>query len=81
MVYEQKGTYDQMDFAVTYEYREKVKRSKKIDKYINLTRELNNLRIIKILPIQIVVLALGTVCKDQAKKLVELWRPSNLKHC
>ena len=48
-----------MDFAISVEHRGKTKENEKIDKYINLTRELKKLWNMKVMGISIVVGALG----------------------
>ena len=52
-----------MDFAVPAYHRVKLKENEKMDKYLDLARELKKLLIMKVKVIPIVVGALGTVPK------------------
>ena len=56
-----------MNFAVTAEHRVKLKESEKRDKYLDLAWELDKLRNIKTMVIQLVVSTLGTVTKSLVK--------------
>ena len=58
-----------MDFAVSADHREKLKESEKRDKYLDLVRELKN---VKATFIPIVIGALGTVTKGLIKGLEDL---------
>ena len=59
-----------VDFAVPADHRVKIKESEKINKYIDLARELRKLWNMKVVPIVIGVL--GTVPKSLEKNLGEL---------
>ena len=50
-----------MDFVVPMDHRVKMKESKKIDKYLDLVRELRKLYNVSVTVIPIVAGALGTV--------------------
>ena len=52
-----------MDFAVPADHKVKIKQNEKINKYLNLARELKKLWNTKMTVIPIVVGALGTVLK------------------
>ena len=61
-----------MDFAVPADHRVKLKENEKMDKYLDLARELKKLwnMIVKVIPI--VVGALGTVPINLEKRLEDL---------
>ena len=61
-----------MDFAVPADHIVKLKESEKKDKYLDLTRELKKLWNMKVMVIQIVISALGTITKGLVKRLEEL---------
>ena len=61
-----------MDFAVSADYRVKLKESEKKDKYLDLARELKKLWNIEVAFIPIVIGALGTVTKELIKGLEDL---------
>ena len=52
-----------MDFAISEEYRVKMKENKKIDKYLDLARELKRLWNMKVMMVPIIVEALATIPK------------------
>ena len=54
----------QVDFAVPADHRVKIKEGEKIDKYLDLARELEKLWNMKVMLISIVVGVLGTVHKS-----------------
>ena len=60
-----------MDFSVQVDHRVKIKESKKIDKYLDLVRELRKLKNIKVTVILIIVGAPGMVSKGLEKALEE----------
>ena len=60
-----------MEFAVSIEYRIKLKESEKKDKYLDLARELKNLWNMKVTIIPIVIGAFCTVTKGLLKELEE----------
>ena len=72
LINKKKRTCHQVDFAVPIDYRLKVKVSEKLDKYLNLARELKKLCNMKVMMIPIVVGAFGTVPKGLEKRLWEL---------
>ena len=57
-----------MDFAVPADHRVKLKENEKMDKYLDLARELKKLWNMKVKVIPIVVGALGTAPKKLGKK-------------
>ena len=61
-----------MDFAVPADHRVKLKENEKIDKYLDLDRELKKLWNMKVKVIPTVVGALGTVPKGLEKGLESL---------
>ena len=58
-----------MDFAVLTDHRAKMKESEKVDKYLDLARELKKLWNMRVTVIPIVDSALGTVLKGLKKGL------------
>ena len=74
-----------MDFAVPAEHRIKLKECEKMDKYLDLARELKKLWNIKLTIIPIVIGTFGTVTKGLLNGLEDLevgdeWRPSKQQH-
>ena len=61
-----------MDFAVLPDYRIKLKKCEKKDKYLDLARELKKLWNMKVTIIPIVIGAFGTVTKGLLKGLEDL---------
>ena len=61
-----------VDFAVQADYREKLKESEKMDKYLDLARKLKKLWNMKVTVISIVIGALGTVTKGLIKGIEDL---------
>ena len=61
-----------MDFAVSADHRLKLRESKKRDKYLDLAREREKIRSIKVTAIPIVIGALGTVTQQMAQRLEDL---------
>ena len=61
-----------VDFAVPSKHRVKLKESQKMDKYLNLVRELKKLRKTKVIVIPIVIGALCTVTKELVHGLEDL---------
>ena len=61
-----------MDFAVPADHRVKLKENEKMDKYLDLARELKKLWNMKVKVISIVFGALGTVPKGLEKGLESL---------
>ena len=61
-----------MDFAVPADHRVKVKESEKIDKYLDLARELKKIWNMRVKVVPIVIGALGTVPKGLERSLDEL---------
>ena len=61
-----------VDFAVPADHWIKLKESEKRDKYLDLARELKNLRNMKVKIIPIVIGAFGTVTKEILKGLEDL---------
>ena len=61
-----------MDFAILADYEVKIKENEKIDKYLDLARELKKQWIMRVTVIPIVVGALGMIQKDLEKKLGKL---------
>ena len=60
------------DFAIPAEHGVKMKESEKIDKYLDLARELKKLWNMTVTVVPIMVGALGTVPKGLEKRLEEL---------
>ena len=58
-----------VDFAVPADYRVKLKENEKMDKYLDLTRELKKLWNMRVKVIPVVVGALGTVLKNLETRL------------
>ena len=75
-----------MDFAIPVDDKMKIKESEKVDKYLDLAKDLIKLWNRKVMVIPIAVGALGTVPKDLEKRLRELKikrrieRPSRSKY-
>ena len=65
-------TPDQEDFTVLVDPSVKIKESEKIDKYLDLTRELKKLWNLRVKVIPVVFGALETVSRSQEKGLEEL---------
>ena len=61
-----------VDFAVPADHKIKLKESEKKDKYLDLARELNKIRNMKVTIIPIVIGAFGTVSKRLLKWLEDL---------
>ena len=61
-----------MDFAVPADHRIKLKECEKKNKYLDLDRDLKNLRNMKVTIVPIVIGALGTVTKGLLKTLEDL---------
>ena len=61
-----------VDFAVPADHKIKLKECEKRDKYLDLARELKNLRNMKVIIIPIVIGAFGTVTKRLLKGLEDL---------
>ena len=57
-----------MNFAVLADHRVKMKESEKIDKYLDLARELKKLLDMKLIVTPILFCSLGTVFKNLGKK-------------
>ena len=53
-----------MNFVVLADHKEKIEESKKIDKYLNLARELKKMLNMKVTVIPVVIGALGTAPKS-----------------
>ena len=75
-----------MDFAVPVDHRVKIKESKKMNKYLNLTWEQKNQWNMKMMVIPIIVGVLGTVPKGFSKdmrnwRLEEVLKPYKPQHC
>ena len=68
----QKRTCQIIDFAVSADYRVKVKEGEKLDKYLELARELKRPWNMKVNVILVVVGTFGTVLKNLKKRLDEL---------
>ena len=60
-------TYQLMDFAVPKDLGEKIKEGERIDKYLDLARELNKLWNIRVTVIPVVLGTLGIVSKGLEK--------------
>ena len=61
-----------MDFAIPVDHKEKIKKSKKRDKYLDLARELKMLQNTWVMGISIIVGTLGMVPKGLERRLQEL---------
>ena len=72
LINKKKGTCHLVDVAVPDDHRMNVKESEKIEKYLDLARELRKLWNMKVKVIPIVINALGTVPKGLEKNLGEL---------
>ena len=58
-----------MDFGILTDHIVELKESEKRDKYLDLARELKQLRNMKVMVIPVVIDALGTIPKGLIKKL------------
>ena len=67
-----KKTYHLKDFAIPVDPWVKIEESKKIDKYLDLARELKKLWIMRVMVIPIVVVVLRMVLKSLKKTLTEM---------
>ena len=67
-----KRTCEIVDFAVPADYRIKLKESEKMDKYLNLARELKELWNMRVTIIPIMIDAFGTITKGLLKGLEDL---------
>ena len=68
------------------DHRVKIKEAEKMDKYLDLAREMKNLWNMKVMVIPVIICALGTVSQGVAKewtiwKSEEQWELSSPKHC
>ena len=72
MINNKERTWRIVDFAVPANYREKLKESKKNDKYLDLAWELKKLWNMKVTIILIVIGALSTVTKGLVQGLEDL---------
>ena len=61
-----------MDFTIPVDYRVKLIESEKIDKYLDLARELKRPSNMRVMVISVGVDALKTIPKDMEKRLEEL---------
>ena len=64
--------YSVMDFTVPEDLRVKIKVSEKIDKYLNLARDMKSQRNIRLTVISNVISAIGTDQKDLEEILKEV---------
>ena len=58
-----------IDFAISYDTRVDAKEVEKIEKYLDLARELNKVSNMKVIMVPLVVGALGTPAKELEKRL------------
>ena len=63
-----------MDFAIPTDHRVKIKENQKIDKYMDLARELKMLWNIKVIVIPTVIVTLRTIPEGLEKRLTEAMR-------
>ena len=72
-----------VDFAILADHRVKIKESEKIDKYLDLARELRKLWNKRMIVIPVVVSMLELVLKGLQKRLeeLEIRGHSRLHHC
>ena len=75
-----------VEFAISAEYRMKIKESEKIDKYLDLARELRKVRNMRAMAIPVVIGALGKVPEGLVRgwrswKSEDESRPCRLLHC
>ena len=61
LIKKKKETYCLEDFVIPENDKVKIKKSEKIDKYLDLARELKQLQNMKLAGILVIVVALGTV--------------------
>ena len=69
-----------MDFAVPADHRVKMKKSEKIDKYLDLARELRKMWNMKVRAVLIVIGALGTILKGFERVLMNWKSGKNRDH-
>ena len=72
LINKKKITCHLVDFVVPADHRVKMKESEKIDKYLNLARELRKLWNMRVTVVSIVIGTLGTITSSLEKSLDEL---------
>ena len=85
MIDKKRKTCHLVDFAVPADHRVKMKESEKINKYLDLARELRTLWNMRVKVVPIVIGALGTIPVvgqrvEKNWKSKEEWRPSKQQH-